>query len=48
MITDFSHGFTPWGLKSRPTFAGCSKIIADFFDRYLRAPKTDEAAAQTN
>ena len=46
VITNFSHGFTPWGLKSRPTFAGRSRIIADFFDQHLGPSKPDETAAR--
>jgi dipeptidyl aminopeptidase/acylaminoacyl peptidase len=36
VITNFSHGFTPFGLKSSPTSVELSKIIADFFDKNLR------------
>jgi acetyl esterase/lipase len=36
VITNFSHGFTPWGLKSSPNKAELSKMVADFFDRNLQ------------
>jgi acetyl esterase/lipase len=36
VITNFSHGFTPFGLKSSPTAIELSKMVADFFDRNLR------------
>ncbi|HEY5040604.1 MAG TPA: alpha/beta hydrolase [Verrucomicrobiae bacterium] len=42
VITNFSHGFTPPGLKSSPGFVELSKIIADFFDKNLRWPKPAE------
>jgi acetyl esterase/lipase len=48
VITNFSHGYTPFGLKSSPNFAGLSKIIADFFDKNLQWSKPDELHAQAN
>jgi acetyl esterase/lipase len=36
VITNFAHGFTPWGLKSSPNEAELSKMVADFFDRNLQ------------
>jgi len=36
VITNFSHGFTPFGLKSSPTSVELSKMVADFFDKNLR------------
>jgi acetyl esterase/lipase len=37
VVTNFSHGFTPIGLKSSPTSAELAKIITDFFDKHLRS-----------
>lgn len=36
VITNFAHGFTPWGLRPSPDEAELSKMVADFFDRNLR------------
>lgn len=36
VITNFSHGFTPLGLKASPTFEELAKLVADFFDQNLR------------
>lgn len=36
VVTNYSHGFTPWRLKASPDPATLAKIIADFFDRTLR------------
>ena len=36
VITNFSHGFTPLGLKASPTSEELAKLVADFFDQNLR------------
>lgn len=36
VLTNFSHGFTPFGLKSNPDESGRARLIADFFDQHLR------------
>jgi acetyl esterase/lipase len=36
VIKNFSHGFTPLGLKSSPAATEISKLVADFFDHNLR------------
>lgn len=35
MVTNYSHGFTPWRLKRNPDHAALSTMVADFFDRNL-------------
>jgi len=39
VITNYSHGYTPLGLKSSPSPVELSKIVADFFDKNMRRPK---------
>ncbi len=36
VVTNYSHGFTPWRLKASPDPEALAKVIADFFDRTLR------------
>lgn len=36
VVTNYSHGFTPWRLTASPGPAALAKIVADFFDRTLR------------
>lgn len=36
VITNYSHGFTPWRMKASPDPAALAKIVADFFDQHLR------------
>jgi len=36
VITNLAHGYVPLGLKSHPSNAELSSLIADFFDRNLR------------
>lgn len=48
VITNFSHGYTPLGLKSHPTFDELANIIADFYDKNLHWSNLDESRAGTN
>jgi acetyl esterase/lipase len=48
VITNFSHGYTPIGRKSSPSFVELSKIIADFFDKNLRSPKSAPSPTPIN
>jgi|SRR5665213_575706 len=48
VITNFSHGYTPFGLTSHPTFDQLSKIIADFFDKNLRGSRPDDSFLRVN
>jgi acetyl esterase/lipase len=36
VITNYSHGFTPLWLRSRPTPVELARTVADFFDKNLR------------
>lgn len=36
VITNFAHGYTPWGLTTIPDDQELARMIADFFDRYLK------------
>jgi acetyl esterase/lipase len=36
VITNFAHGYAPWGLKTSPDAAALSRMVADFFDRTVK------------
>jgi acetyl esterase/lipase len=36
IVTNFAHGYAPWGRKTTPDFPVRTRLIADFFDRTLK------------
>ena len=36
VITNYAHGYAPWGLKTSPDAAAVARLIADFFDRTVK------------
>jgi acetyl esterase/lipase len=36
VITNYAHGYAPWGLRTTPDAAALAHMVADFFDRTVK------------